>query len=215
MHTQSKTHEDTAEAIQSITSSAAALTLAHSSPPSNADTPLLSSTLPTDIDSAVVSAGLPEPITHPNAAFHLDLQHGQVPNIAPISIPGMKNDHYMQQQATLSLPAFPVQQGIDPAHHSFSLPRQSPVQLSSLVTQNLSASGGLPQRLEYGAMPPQNNRVMYGPQAYAGMSRYPGGLMPPGAIGVNQQGQVFVNGGYMQGMPQSWPYSQSNHFNRL
>ncbi len=202
-----------AEAIQNITSSAASLALSQSSPPSNADTPLLGSSLPTDVDSAVVSAGLPESITHPNAAsFHLDLQPGQGMNNLPISIPGMRNDQYMQQQAAMSLPAFPVQQGMDPSQHSFSLPRQSPVQLSSLVTQNLSASGGSPQRVEY-SLPPQNNRILYGPQAYPGMSRYPAGMMPPGAVGINQQGQLILNG-FVQGMPQSWSYSQSNQYNR-
>ena len=195
--------------IQSITSSTANLSLAHSSPNSNADTPALPSSLP--IDSAarpapnIVTAGISEPAQQPPAAFHLDFQHG---GQSPISIPSFRSEQYMQQ-APMSLPAFPVQQGMDPAQHSFSLPRQSPVQsISSLVTQNLSASGaGSPQRIDFGSLPPQNNRFLYGPQGYTGISRYPGAMIPPGAIGINQQGQVVVNG-YVQGLPQSWPYTK-------
>ena len=100
---------------------------------------------------------------------------------------------------------------MEPIPPTFSLPRQSPVQnISSLVTQNLSASaGGPPQRPEYGPFPASlNNRVMFagqGIQGYGGMPRYSGSMMHPGNLAVNPHGQVYVNG-YVQGMPHTWPY---------
>jgi len=148
--------------------------------------------------SAAIVESLPP---HP---FHLDLHSAH----HPMAIPAKPEPQYMSG----SVPAFPVHQGLDPNAHSFSLPRQSPVQhISSLVTQNLSASATSPQRVDFNSLPQGNNRVMYGPQGYPGMSRFsPQMLAPAGSIGINQQGQVFVNG-YVQGVPQNWGYPKSSY----
>lgn len=190
--------------IQSITNSTANISINHSSPNSSGVNPaIISSISSTPNDMGELSD--PIHVPPPAPPFHLNLQR-QI----PISVPSIKPDSYAQQnQPSSSLPLFPNQQGMESIPPTFSLPRQSPVQsISSLVTQNLSASAGgpPPQRPEYGPLPASlNNRFMFTGQGYGGMPRYSGSVMHPGSLAMNPHGQLYVNG-YVQGMPQSWPY---------